>query len=214
MKFRLLDELTIDLVRSKTIRHDMQRFPADSHLNENVSIFSRLAALGLALGNTFDAALADREQLDKELLQDALIDLAAYTTMWIDVLNRCTCETAPRETCFRHRGSKVTAEPKFKVGTPVIVTATCAEKSLHHLTGVIKLVSTVGEITYYVVLDIDNTTIPVKENEIQSTISEAKEATSSQPKGCTCFDARGINEDKPYLIPTGKPCPVHQAEES
>lgn len=205
MNFDVLDELTLDLIRSAAIRHGQNRLAADSHFNRELSDFTRLADLALALGHTFKAALAGEEETQLENLLNKLIELSTTAAIWVDVLNRCTCKDIRQSTCFRHRAQRP-PKPKYEAGTPIVITDQCPDPVLRGLTGRIKLISTKGGITYYVVLDLDESTWPLKENEIRSTLYIAK------PPNCTCHDTRLAGALEPDLIPGVEPCPIHPRE--
>ena len=95
MVTRMLEELTLEAVKVRSIVHDMQRGEKGTHFNPYVTWMQRLATLGDEIGLVFKAATIDRVAgTDTTELQAALISLAADALTWAEVLDKhdmCTC---------------------------------------------------------------------------------------------------------------------------
>lgn len=88
MSTKMLEELTLDSAKAKSIAHHL-RMGDKSHFNPNVTKFKRLADLGEQLRLVFIAAVVEREAgTDAVELQHNLLDLAAIALIWAEVLDK------------------------------------------------------------------------------------------------------------------------------
>jgi len=87
---RMLEPITLDAVKAKSLAQHM-RLGDGTHFNHDVSAHQRLAVLGEHVGASFNhGALLP----DPALLQDSLLELAAYALTWVELIdkkNPCEC---------------------------------------------------------------------------------------------------------------------------
>ena len=84
-KARMLDALTLDAVKAKSLSQHLRLGEARSHFNPEVSAMQRLAALGDGIGDSFKYGAMDR---DASRLQDTLLALAATALIWAELLDQ------------------------------------------------------------------------------------------------------------------------------
>lgn len=86
---RMLEALTLDSVKAKSIAHHLRLGDHDSHFNSGVSALQRLATIGDQVANVFREACTDREAgTDTYALQQALLELATTALIWTEVLDK------------------------------------------------------------------------------------------------------------------------------
>jgi len=81
---RMLEGLTLDAVKAKSLAQHMRLGEASSHFNAEVSATQRLAVLGEHLGAAFRYGALD---LDTPRLQDSLLELAAFAATWAELMD-------------------------------------------------------------------------------------------------------------------------------
>jgi hypothetical protein len=81
---RMLEGLTLDAVKAKSLAQHMRLGEAKSHFNPEVPTAQRLAMLGECVGASFKYGALDR---DVPRLQDSLLELAAYAATWAELLD-------------------------------------------------------------------------------------------------------------------------------
>jgi hypothetical protein len=83
-KARLLEGLTLDAVKAKSLAQHLRLGETNTHFNPEVSTAQRLAVLGEYVGASFKYGALD---IDVPRLQDALLELAAYAATWAELLD-------------------------------------------------------------------------------------------------------------------------------
>ena len=81
---RMLEGLTLEAIKAKSIAHNIRLGEAKSHFNPDVSAIARLAVLGEYASEIFHygAVVPDLPKL-----QDALLELAAVAAIWAEKLD-------------------------------------------------------------------------------------------------------------------------------
>jgi len=82
---RMVEGLTLDAVKAKSLAQHMRLGEANSHFNPEVSTAQRLAMLGECVGASFKYGALNS---DPVRLQDALLELAAYAATWAEMLDK------------------------------------------------------------------------------------------------------------------------------
>jgi len=82
---RMLEGLTLDAVKAKSLAQHMRLGEANSHFNPEVSAAQRLATLGECVGAAFKYGALEP---NNPMLQDHLLALAAYAATWAELLDK------------------------------------------------------------------------------------------------------------------------------